>query len=776
MKCRSVSRLGNATLYSSSKMTTPAMSPRDSFGVREPVSPRTATEGVSCDLGVGFWRIPLSQVQGKRGESPHCYDEASPRYSSQQGGDGSSSPSTVATKSTCTTPRNLHSRAESFELPPIPSSGNLYGNVLKGKSSTLKRGSVHHVAKAPSSPLFVTPAVSSRRSASELDESQCRKSAEEISDYRSTKSYDGTAAWVFDANNDETNDVYKSFVSFLDQHSPQFKASELLKRNLPDRENTEASLSIAKKGSSEEIPVVDELVSIPTTAHCSESTSPVENVTDALQSLAVESSKSEDLHAMKPSVVTTYPLEKMESKTEAENLKIDLPALKITGPDSSFEPSPFQGIAAPDVSDVGRRADDGKDDVFSFPVKSPTMQAHGTISAPLFGVGSWPSLRIGNASPSQSSAYGYCSTEEDDHFRHSLEMVHGSPYTSPRPSVSVAQTLKAKSSALPSGSPNIISRNESPRDGIFQANMYFYDEDYVDSMFEEITLRVVHRRGSTGFEYHRELPLRVNDLIAGRYQIVDLLGQAAFSRAVHALDLKTGQQVCLKVVKNDKDYFDQSLDEIKVLRYVNSRDLGDQFGVLRLFDFFYFKEHLILVTELLRANLYEFSRYDRENNVEPYFNPQNLKLIAKQMLTAVDFLHSLSLVHADLKPENILMKSYSECKIKIIDLGSSFFDNDPRASFVQSRSYRAPEVFLGLYYGSKIDIWSVGCILVELATGRVLFNEATPAQMLASMESVMGPFPKDMIVSGRNSKNYFMSDGKLIEKNTQTVCEAALQV
>lgn len=41
---------------------------------------------------------------------------------------------------------------------------------------------------------------------------------------------------------------------------------------------------------------------------------------------------------------------------------------------------------------------------------------------------------------------------------------------------------------------------------------------------------------------------------------------------------------------------------------------------------------------------------------------------------------------------------------------------------VQSRSYRAPEVILGLPYDQKVDVWSLGCILAELATGRVLFQ------------------------------------------------------
>ena len=71
----------------------------------------------------------------------------------------------------------------------------------------------------------------------------------------------------------------------------------------------------------------------------------------------------------------------------------------------------------------------------------------------------------------------------------------------------------------------------------------------VRSAFEVLPLKVVHRRHATGFERERELPLRAGALLVGRYQVVDLLGAAAFSRAVQALDLKTGALVCLKIIK-----------------------------------------------------------------------------------------------------------------------------------------------------------------------------------------------------------------------------------
>ena len=72
-------------------------------------------------------------------------------------------------------------------------------------------------------------------------------------------------------------------------------------------------------------------------------------------------------------------------------------------------------------------------------------------------------------------------------------------------------------------------------------------------------------------------------------QVMDFLGSAAFSRAVQALDVKTRRLVCLKIIKNNKDYFDQSLDEIKLLSHINTADPLDEHGLLRLYDYFYYK-------------------------------------------------------------------------------------------------------------------------------------------------------------------------------------------
>ncbi|XP_009390864.2 uncharacterized protein LOC103977151 [Musa acuminata AAA Group] len=286
--------------------------------------------------------------------------------------------------------------------------------------------------------------------------------------------------------------------------------------------------------------------------------------------------------------------------------------------------------------------------------------------------------------------------------------------------------------------------------------------------FETFYLKIVHRKNRTGFEEDKNFHVVPNSVIAGRYHVTEYLGSAAFSKAIQAHDLHTGMDVCVKIIKNNKDFFDQSLDEIKLLKFVNKNDPADKYHILRLYDYFYYREHLLIVCELLKANLYEFHKFNRESGGEVYFTMPRLQSITIQCLEALRFLHGLGLIHCDLKPENILVKSYSRCEVKVIDLGSSCFETDHLCSYVQSRSYRAPEVILGLPYDKKIDIWSLGCILAELCTGNVLFQNDSPATLLARVIGIIGPIDRGLLAKGRDTYKYFTKNHMLYERNQET--------
>jgi dual-specificity kinase len=137
-------------------------------------------------------------------------------------------------------------------------------------------------------------------------------------------------------------------------------------------------------------------------------------------------------------------------------------------------------------------------------------------------------------------------------------------------------------------------------------------------------------------------------------------------------------------------------------------------------------------------------------------------------------LHSQRLVHTDLKPENVLLLATGYDKepvapgskhmtrvphssaIRLIDFGSATWEAQYHSTVVSTRHYRAPEVILGLSWSYPCDIWSVGCILVELLTGDALFQTHENLEHLAMMEVVLGPIPPALIArADRHAQSHY---------------------
>ena len=287
---------------------------------------------------------------------------------------------------------------------------------------------------------------------------------------------------------------------------------------------------------------------------------------------------------------------------------------------------------------------------------------------------------------------------------------------------------------------------------------------------EYFQLPIIFKSHVTGFEPTKDMCLEPGNVVAGQYLVEGELGTAAFSTAYRCVDLNSGEgpddqeEVCLKVIKNTKDFFDQSLDEIKILELLRQTGKCHEKYIVEMRTFFYHREHLIIVTELLRQNLFEFGKFIVDNDEAPYFPISRLAFVTRQILVALEFVHRLGLVHSDVKPENILLSSYSRAQAKLIDFGSSCYLTDRQSSYIQSRSYRAPEVVLGLPYDGRIDIWSLGCVVAEMFTGEVTFQNDSIVSMLSRIEAICGTFPRHMIAQGRQSGRFFAKSGLLFEK------------
>ncbi len=239
----------------------------------------------------------------------------------------------------------------------------------------------------------------------------------------------------------------------------------------------------------------------------------------------------------------------------------------------------------------------------------------------------------------------------------------------------------------------------------------------------------------------------------GRYKILSSLGEGTFGKVVECWDRRLRRRVAVKIVRSISKYREAALLEIDVLVHISIRDPKGIYHCVKLYSWFEHLSHVCMVFEKLGPSLYEHLRKKR---FRP-FSIDEVRTYAFQLLESVSFVHSLTLIHTDLKPENILLvDSNNPQSIKLIDFGSATFENQHHSAVVSTRHYRAPEVILGLGWTYPCDLWSVGCILVELYTGQALFQTHENLEHLAMMSVVLGPIPQRMILRANdNCREYF---------------------
>lgn len=288
----------------------------------------------------------------------------------------------------------------------------------------------------------------------------------------------------------------------------------------------------------------------------------------------------------------------------------------------------------------------------------------------------------------------------------------------------------------------------------------------------------IQAAGTNNYGYDDErgdYQVRIGDHIAYRYEIVSVLGKGSFGQVVKCLDHRTGRTVALKLIRNKKRFHQQALVETKLLNLIRTEQEKYRAAgitepgleaIVEMYDCFSFRSHLCITFELLDMNLYEFIKLNQFRG----FHIELIQDICHQLLDCLCFLHSHRIVHCDLKPENVLLRTpppapslndYALPKrlsVKMIDFGSSCFDNERVYTYIQSRFYRSPEVILGYEYGSPIDMWSLGCILCELYTGYPIFPGENEHEQLLCMMEVLGSPSANMLERCSRRKVFFHSN------------------
>jgi len=160
-------------------------------------------------------------------------------------------------------------------------------------------------------------------------------------------------------------------------------------------------------------------------------------------------------------------------------------------------------------------------------------------------------------------------------------------------------------------------------------------------------------------------------------------------------------------------------------------------NIVSLHDVIHTENKLMLVFEYMDKDLKKYmdSRGDRGQ-----LDFITIKSFMQQLLRGIHFCHDNRVLHRDLKPQNLLINTKGHLKLADFGLARAFgipvntFSNE-----VVTLWYRAPDVLLGSRtYNTSIDIWSAGCIMAEMYTGRPLFPGTTNDDQLQKIFRLMG--------------------------------------
>ncbi|MEV6962113.1 protein kinase [Streptomyces sp. NPDC051207] len=230
-------------------------------------------------------------------------------------------------------------------------------------------------------------------------------------------------------------------------------------------------------------------------------------------------------------------------------------------------------------------------------------------------------------------------------------------------------------------------------------------------------------------------------LLADRYQLDELLGRGSMGEVWRATDQLLGRRVAVKLLRTEEatDTERFRLEALTAARLNHPHVVG-------VYDFGSDRDRLFLVMEYIDGwSLAE------ERSLRGVLPPQEAAALAAQVAAGLSAAHRHGVIHRDIKPANIMLTT--DRTAKITDFGiARFADEADRTltatdKIVGTADYLAPERALGRSADPASDIYSLGCVLYQLLTGRALFQGATSLAVVQQHVDAV-PVPPDRVRPG----------------------------
>ncbi|HDT13633.1 MAG TPA: tetratricopeptide repeat protein [Candidatus Aminicenantes bacterium] len=226
---------------------------------------------------------------------------------------------------------------------------------------------------------------------------------------------------------------------------------------------------------------------------------------------------------------------------------------------------------------------------------------------------------------------------------------------------------------------------------------------------------------------------------AGRYRILDELGRGGMGRVYKALDREINEAVALKVLgpalSADEKVIERFRNELKLARRISHK------SVCRIFD--------LGSCEGIHYITMEFVPGDNLKRIIQMMGPpapSRSLAVAGQVCDGLAEAHRLGVIHRDLKSSNIMIDREGNARIMDFGIASAAETKGltDRGALVGTPEYMAPEQVEGGDVDRRADIYSLGVVLFEMATGRVPFEGKTPLSVVMQHRTARPPDPRDL--------------------------------
>jgi len=250
-----------------------------------------------------------------------------------------------------------------------------------------------------------------------------------------------------------------------------------------------------------------------------------------------------------------------------------------------------------------------------------------------------------------------------------------------------------------------------------------------------------------------------------RYKDLGIIGSGAYGQVCSATDELLTHETPKTAIKKLARPFQSAIHakrtyrELRMLKHMKHENI---IGLLDVFtpaqtlnDF----NDVYLVTALMGADLNNIVKTQK-------LSDDHVQFLVYQILRVMKYVHSAGIIHRDLKPSNIAVNE--DCELRILDFGLARPTENEMTGYVATRWYRAPEIMLNwMHYHQTVDIWSVGCIMAEMLTGKTVFPGTDHIDQLTRILVLCGTPSEETLnkITSEEARNYIRSLPHMERKN-----------